>query len=206
MIAHSRIGAIEKDEIFWTRRPRSDNIYAVSYRRIYEREQKAFARRPPLAEARRTSPRARPVDTSALNDFTEVTMWRTTTFATALMGLALAAGRAGNVSPTEEKAAAPRYLRVSTAHWNINLYSAEAERIFRRDRDRRCAGVPRTARFAPVYRLMRADSSTTIAVAEWESEELGRAGAERYRAWMREVGIMGKIVLETRAGTIVAGS
>ena len=37
-------------------------------------------------------------------------------------------------------------------------------------------------------------------------EELGRAGAERYRAWMREVGIMDKIVLETRAGTIVAGS
>ena len=126
-----------------------------------------------------------------LNDFTEVTMWRSTTLATALIGLALAAGHIRDVSPMEEKAAAPRYLRVSTAHWNINLYSADAERIFQQ--------IVR-------YRLMRADSSTTIAVAEWESEELGRAGAERYRAWMREVGIMDKIVLETRAGTIVAGS
>ena len=132
-------------------------------------------------------------------------MWRATTLATALMGLALAAGHMRNVSPMEEKAAAPRYLRVSTAHWNINLYSAEAERIFHQietDGVRVFRAQPGFVR----YRLMRADSSTTIAVAEWESEELGRAGAERYRAWMREVGIMDKIVLETRAGTIVAGS
>jgi hypothetical protein len=145
------------------------------------------------------------VDTSELNDFTEVTMWRATALATALIGLALAAGHTRNVSPMEAKAAAPRYLRVSTAHWSINLYSAEAERIFHQietDGVRVFRAQPGFVR----YRLMRADSSTTIAVAEWESEELGRVGAERYRAWMREVGIMDKIVLETRAGTIVAGS
>jgi len=56
------------------------------------------------------------------------------------------------------------------------------------------------------YRLMRADSTTTIAVAEWESERLGRTGAERYREWMRSVGIMDWITLETHAGDIVAGS
>jgi hypothetical protein len=53
---------------------------------------------------------------------------------------------------------------------------------------------------------MRADSSTTIAVAEWESEELGRAGAERYRAWMRGEGIMDRFTLDTHAGDIVAAS
>ena len=132
-------------------------------------------------------------------------MWRATTLATALIGLALAAGHTRNDSPTEEKGAPPRYLRVSTAHWSINLYSAEAERIFHQI-ETDGVGVFRTQPGFVRYRLMRADSSTTIAVAEWESEELGRAGAERYRAWMREVGIMDKIVLETRAGTIVAGS
>jgi len=56
------------------------------------------------------------------------------------------------------------------------------------------------------YRLMRADSTTTIAVAEWESEQLGRAGAERYRAWMRGAAIMDRFSLETHAGDIVVGS
>ena len=32
-----------------------------------------------------------------------------------------------------------------------------------------------------------------------EADVKGRMGAERYRAWMREVGIMDKIALETRA-------
>jgi len=56
------------------------------------------------------------------------------------------------------------------------------------------------------YRLMRMDSSTTIAVAEWESERLGKVGAEQYRAWMRKAGIMAHLTLETRAGEIVAKS
>ncbi len=53
---------------------------------------------------------------------------------------------------------------------------------------------------------MREDSTTTIAVAEWESETLGLAGAEQYRAWMRRVGIMDRLVLETHTGQIVASS
>jgi hypothetical protein len=56
------------------------------------------------------------------------------------------------------------------------------------------------------YRLMRASRTTTIAVAQWESEEQGLAGAERYRQWMRRVGIMDRIALETHAGEIVASS
>jgi hypothetical protein len=53
---------------------------------------------------------------------------------------------------------------------------------------------------------MRTDRSTTIAVAEWESEALGQAGAQRYRDWMRTAGIMDRITLETHTGEIVAAS
>jgi hypothetical protein len=100
---------------------------------------------------------------------------------------------------------APRYLRVSVAHWNINLYSAEAERIFNQINTDGVAVFRAQPGFVR-YRLMRADSTTTIAVAEWQTEELGKAGAERYREWMRRTGIMDRITLETRAGDIVAGS
>jgi hypothetical protein len=56
------------------------------------------------------------------------------------------------------------------------------------------------------YRLMRANRTTTVAVAEWESEQLGKAGAEQYRAWMRRAGIMDRLTLQTHAGDIVAES
>jgi quinol monooxygenase YgiN len=97
------------------------------------------------------------------------------------------------------------YLRVSIAHWNIDTQSPDAERIFRQiatdgvDVFRAQPGFVR-------YRLMRANNTTTIAVAEWESEALGLAGAARYRAWMRQAGIMDRFALETDAGQIVAGS
>lgn len=78
-------------------------------------------------------------------------MWRSGILTTGLFGLALFASNTfGSVSPVEKQAVAPRYLRVSTAHWNIS--------------------------------------------------------AEHYRAWMRSVGIMDRITLETHAGDIVAGS
>ncbi len=105
----------------------------------------------------------------------------------------------------ERQPVAPRYLRVSIAHWSINLYSAEAERIFSQI-DTDGVAIFRAQPGFVSYRLMRADSTTTIAVAEWQSEELGKAGAERYREWMRSVGIMDRINLETHAGDIVAGS
>jgi hypothetical protein len=99
----------------------------------------------------------------------------------------------------------PHYLRVSIGRWSIDLYSAEAERIFHQIETDGVAVFRAQPGFVR-YRLMRVDGTTTVAVAEWESEALGRAGAERYRAWMREVGIMDRLTLETHAGEIVAGS
>jgi hypothetical protein len=56
------------------------------------------------------------------------------------------------------------------------------------------------------YRLMRADSHMPIAMAEWESEQLGTAGAQRFRDWLKSSGIAAKLTLETYAGEIVAAS
>lgn len=138
--------------------------------------------------------------------FLEVTMWLSRTATTSVLGLAVVASTTfGTVSLAKQPPVAHRYLRVSTAHWNINLYSAEAERIFHQI-DTDGVAVFRAQPGFIRYRLMRADSTTTVAVAEWESEALGSAGAEHYRAWMRRVGIMDRITLETRAGDIVAGS
>ena len=101
--------------------------------------------------------------------------------------------------------AVPRYLRVSTARWNLDLFSAEAELVFHPIATDGIAVFREQPGFIR-YRLMRADRATTVAVAEWESEELGRAGAENYRAWMRRAGIMDHFTLETSAGEIVAQS
>ena len=56
------------------------------------------------------------------------------------------------------------------------------------------------------YRLMRASSDVTVAVAEWKSEKLGEVGAENYRGWMKENGIWNKLVLQTYDGEVVASS
>lgn len=105
----------------------------------------------------------------------------------------------------EQQPVAARYLRVSIAHWDIDLHSAEADRIFHQI-DTEGVAVFRAQPGFVRYRLMRADRTTTVAVAEWQSVDLGRAGAEHYREWMRSVGIMDRITLETHAGDIVAGS
>ncbi len=133
-------------------------------------------------------------------------MWRFAGPMLSLLGLAFVAlmtfragsSVKGNITP-------PRYLRVSIARWNIDLYSADAERIFHQIETDGVAVFRAQPGFIR-YRLMRADRATTVAVAEWESEELGRAGAERYRDWMRSVGIMDRLVLETHAGDVVAAS
>ncbi len=98
-----------------------------------------------------------------------------------------------------------RYLRVSVATWSIDLRSEEAERIFRRINTDGVAVFHAQQGFVR-YRLMRANPTTTVAVAEWESEQLGKAGAEQYRAWMRRTGIMDRLTLQTHAGDIVAES
>jgi hypothetical protein len=56
------------------------------------------------------------------------------------------------------------------------------------------------------YRLMLAGPTTTIAIAEWESEELGKPGAQRYREWLRSSGIAEKLSLETYDGPTVVAS
>jgi heme-degrading monooxygenase HmoA len=106
---------------------------------------------------------------------------------------------------TKKETTEHRYLRVSIAHWDIDLYTHDAEQIFRQIGTDGVA-VFRTQPGFIRYRLMRADNTTTIAVAEWESEQLGKAGAENYRAWMRSDGIMNHIKLETYTGDIVAAS
>jgi hypothetical protein len=53
---------------------------------------------------------------------------------------------------------------------------------------------------------MLADPKTTLAVAEWESEELGKPGAWRYREWLKSSGIAEKLSLETYDGEVVAAS
>ena len=125
---------------------------------------------------------------------------------TVLVGLALMSGAAvGKMSVAEAQLAPPRYLRVSIARWNIDTYSPEAERIFRQIGTDGIAVFRAQPGFVR-YRLMRENGTTTIAVAEWESEALGLAGAEQYRAWMRRVGIMDRLALETHTGQIVASS
>ena len=97
------------------------------------------------------------------------------------------------------------YLRCTIGRWNIDLDSEEGREAFCLIDDE---GV-RVFRSQPGfirYRLMLADSTTTIAVAEWESEELGKLGAQRYRDWLRSSGIAEKLSLETYDGEVVAAS
>lgn len=98
-----------------------------------------------------------------------------------------------------------KYLRVTIAKWDIDLGSAEARDMFLRI-DTEGVAVFRAQPGFIRYRLMHASADTTVAVAEWESEALGRTGAEKYRDWMREAGIMAHIKLETHAGEIVVAS
>jgi hypothetical protein len=97
------------------------------------------------------------------------------------------------------------YLRCTIGRWNINLDSEEGREAFRLINDE---GL-RVFRSQPgfiSYRLMVADPTTTIAVAEWESEELGNPGAQRYREWLRSSGIAQRLSLETYDGEVVVAS
>jgi Antibiotic biosynthesis monooxygenase len=125
--------------------------------------------------------------------------------ATILMSTLITAMNIQSEKAVEKKTTSHRYLRVSIAHWDINVYTPEAEQMFHQIETDGVAVFKAQPGFIR-YRLMRADSTTTIAVAEWESEQLGLAGAEKYRAWMRNVGIMNHIKLETYTGDIVAAS
>jgi hypothetical protein len=97
------------------------------------------------------------------------------------------------------------YLRCTIGMWNIDLGSDEAREAFRLI-DEEGLQVFRDQPGFVRYRLMVADPHTTVAVAEWESEELGKPGAQRYREWLRSSGIAEKLSLETYDGEVVVAS
>ena len=97
------------------------------------------------------------------------------------------------------------YLRCTIGRWTIDLNSQEGREAFRQI-DTKGVRVFRQQPGFIRYRLMVADPVTTIAVAEWESEELGKPGAQRYREWLRNSGIAEKLSLETYDGEVVAAS
>jgi heme-degrading monooxygenase HmoA len=97
------------------------------------------------------------------------------------------------------------YLRMTIGRWTIDLDTGEGAEAFRRIQEEGIAVFRRQPGFIQ-YRLMKADSRTTVAVAEWESEELGKPGAMNYRAWLQESGVRDKLTLETLDGAVVASS
>ena len=97
------------------------------------------------------------------------------------------------------------YLRATVANWDIDLTSAAGQDMVRQIEEGGLAVFRQQPGFIR-YRLMQADAHTTIAVAEWESEDLGRSGAQRYREWMRSSGIMEHLSLRTYDGPVVVAS
>ena len=97
------------------------------------------------------------------------------------------------------------YLRCTIGRWTIDLDSQEGREAFRQI-DTEGVRVFRQQPGFIRYRLMVADPTMTIAIAEWESEELGKPGARRYREWLRSSSIAEKLSLETYDGEVVAAS
>lgn len=97
------------------------------------------------------------------------------------------------------------YLRATVASWDIDLTSPVGQDLVRQIEEGGVTVFRQQPGFIR-YRLMQADARTTIAVAEWESEDLGRAGAQRYREWMRSSGIMEHLSLHTYDGPVVVAS
>ncbi len=97
------------------------------------------------------------------------------------------------------------YLRCTIGRWKIDLRSAQGREAFGLI-DEEGLRVFRNLPGFIRYRLMVADPSTTIAVAEWENEELGKSGAQRYREWLSSSGIAQKLSLETYDGEVVVAS
>ncbi len=97
------------------------------------------------------------------------------------------------------------YLRVSLGTWTIDLDSDKGKEIFQKIWDEGLDVFRQQPGFLN-YRLLKKDSHITVAVAEWESRELGQQGAQHYRAWMRDAGIMEHLALETYDGEVVVSS
>jgi hypothetical protein len=97
------------------------------------------------------------------------------------------------------------YLRCTIGRWTIALDFEEGREAFRLIDTEGVRGFRQQPGFIR-SRLLVADPLTTIAVAKWESEELGKPGARRYREWLRSSGIAEKLSLETYDGEVVAAS
>ena len=97
------------------------------------------------------------------------------------------------------------YLRATVANWDIDLTSAAGQDMVHQIEEGGVAVFRQQPGFIR-YRLMQADARTTVAVAEWESQELGEAGAQRYREWLRSSGIMAHLSLHTYDGPVVVAS
>ena len=108
-------------------------------------------------------------------------------------------------APARMRRRAVTYLRCTIGRWTIDLHSEEGREAFRLI-DTEGVRVFRNQPGFVRYRLMLADPKTTLAVAEWESEELGKPGPQRYREWLRSSRIAEKLSLETYDGEVVAAS
>ena len=97
------------------------------------------------------------------------------------------------------------YLRMTVAEWDIDLDTPEGHRLVELIRSEGLAVFRRQPGFIR-YRLMRAGPGRSIAVAEWESEELGVRGAARYRDWLDKAGIKARITMATEAGPVLVSS
>lgn len=96
------------------------------------------------------------------------------------------------------------YLRCTIGKWKVDLDSEEAQEAFRLISDEGLRAFRSQPAFIR-YRLMIADPTTTIAVAEWENEELDKPEAQRYREWLTS-NIAQKLSLETYDGEVVVAS
>ncbi|HZD43050.1 MAG TPA: antibiotic biosynthesis monooxygenase [Methanomicrobiales archaeon] len=97
------------------------------------------------------------------------------------------------------------YLRVTVRKWTIDLDSREGQAIFQRISEEGVRVFRKQPGFIQ-YRLVQTDNKTTIAVAEWENEDLGKSGARHYRDWLKSSGIAERLTLTTRDGPVVASS
>ena len=97
------------------------------------------------------------------------------------------------------------YLRVAFWKWNIDLASDEAQEVLQQIRDEGLRVFRSQPGFSR-YRLIRVDSHTTIGVVEWETQELGKAGAQQFREWLKSSGIAQKVSLETYDGDVLVAS
>jgi Antibiotic biosynthesis monooxygenase len=104
-----------------------------------------------------------------------------------------------------ENETAVTYLRMTVAEWSVDLDAPEGQRLVELIRGAGVGVFQRQPGFIR-YRLMRAGPMRSIAVAEWESEELAMRGSANYRAWLESSGIRDHITMTTEMGPILVSA